>query len=47
MSRRGQYADAIAVGMGVSEYLPGGDGDLEICRLLRAIFQRAEVKDPS
>ena len=47
VSRRVQYVDAIATGMGVSEYLPGGDGDLEMRRLLRAIFQRAEVRDPS
>ncbi|HWV21796.1 MAG TPA: ParA family protein [Devosia sp.] len=45
VSRRVQYADAIAMGLGVSEYLPGGDGDLEMRRLLRAIFQRAEAKD--
>ena len=44
VGRRVQYADAIAMGLGVSEYLPGGDGDLEMRRLLRAIFQRAEVK---
>ena len=41
VSRRVQYADAIAMGQGVSEYLLGGEGDLEMRRLLLAIFQRA------
>ncbi|WP_332700987.1 ParA family protein [Devosia sp.] len=44
VGRRVQYADAIGMGLGVTEYLPGGEGDMEMRRLLRAIFQRAERK---
>lgn len=38
VSRRVQYVDAIASGMGVSEYLPGGLGDFEMRNLLSAVF---------
>lgn len=42
--RRVEYIDAIARGQGVSEYRPGGPGDVEIRRLLLEVFQRAIEK---
>ena len=44
VSRRVHYADAIAMGLGVSEYRHGGEGDIEMRRLLRAVFNRVEIK---
>lgn len=41
VGRRVQYVDAIARGLGVSEYGPGNVGDREMRRLLEAIFAEA------
>lgn len=45
--RRVEYIDAVARGQGVSEYRPGGPGDIEIRRLLLEVFQHAAEKRES
>ena len=43
LTRRLEYVDALARGLGVSEYNPGGAGDIEIRRLLTEIVRRASA----
>jgi cellulose biosynthesis protein BcsQ len=42
--RRVQYVDALEAGLGVSEYLPGGAGDQEMCKLLDSMFSQAAAR---
>jgi chromosome partitioning protein len=44
VGQRVQYVDAIEAGQGVSEYQPGGAGDLEMGLLLGSIFTLAEAR---
>ena len=44
VGRRVQYLDAMERGLGVSEYMPGDLGDMEMRRLLAAVFAEAEKR---
>jgi chromosome partitioning protein len=44
LTRRLDYVDALARGLGISEYNPGSAGDVEIRRLLKEIMRRASAR---